>query len=210
MTNRINRRIKNFNPKNSYTKKNKLNFNYSEINKKERSRTMKHLNLKEQGRKLAFLILTVMIISQSVFTGCSDSNLTGPQSSGMNNSSPETGAIQKDTDSTKISLNMSLKYKSVNLKDSKYLESNNGNSFNNIVSISRELKPYEAVNLDEIQPYGIFGIYISSNGLFNLSNSDGMTFSAKTVLLEKCSFIDLKIQNLESGPINITGYVAGE
>jgi len=53
-------------------------------------------------------------------------------------------------------------------------------------------------------------LYISSEGSFTLSNSDGMSFSTKTVLMEKCSFIDLKARNNEQSPIKVSGFVAGE
>ena len=105
---------------------------------------------------------------------------------------------------------MNLSYKKNTISVSRLLESNIGYRFPKIVSIDRKLKPGEEIDLQELQPNGIFSLYLSGTGSFSLSNSDGMNLGTKTILLEKCSFIDLKLVNTEQTEIQVSGFVAGE
>jgi hypothetical protein len=170
--------------------------------------------LNNPKKAISVLSLIVMLSFSLLSAGCGDSNITDFNNSGSANTSAgkNTGVNTKDwyNDSTRIQLDMSIKFKAESIVDSKFLESNLGNNFNHIVSFSIDLKPGAELDLQELQEAGIFGLYLSSNGLFTLSNSDGMAFSSKTVLMEKCSFIDLKVTNQELKTIKVTGLVAGE
>lgn len=171
---------------------------------------MKQSN-KSNSQKSAAVILFSVILTLNLFLpGCSDSSLTGIQENSSFKSA--SGEITKPNfkDSTFIKLEMNISFKSECITDSKLLESNTGNRFNHITSFSKELKPGQDADLQEIQPTGIFGLYITSDGSFTLSNSDGLSFSSKSVLMEKCSFIDLKIRNEGQRSIKVSGFVAGE
>ncbi|MEO8211377.1 MAG: hypothetical protein ABI840_12530 [bacterium] len=173
--------------------------------KKERSNKMKEINL-----KLAAIVTLLLILISFPFNGCGDSNVAG-----VNENESKITAAGENTkaniyDSTLIRMDLSLKFKSAIISESKPLESNIGNRFNNIIPVSKDLKPNQELDLQELQPYGIFGLYLSGTGSFSLTNSDGMSFTAKTVLIEKCSFIDLKLKNQEQTPIHVNGFVAGE
>ena len=159
---------------------------------------------------ITVFVLSIIVLMNVTFSGCGDSNITGNERTASGN--PEAGKNIKQPvkDSTFIKLDMNILFKSECISESKLLESNNGNKFNNIVSFSKELNPGGELDLQELQQSGIFGLYISSEGSFTLSNSDGLSFSSKTVLMEKCSFIDLKVRNNEQSPIKVSGFVAGE
>ncbi len=90
------------------------------------------------------------------------------------------------------------------------MESNIGNTFNHIVSISQDLKPGDELDLEQLQPTGIFGLYLSASETFLIWNSDGMSFNSKTLLMEKCSFKDLKLRNESSAVMHLKGFAAGE
>ncbi|MEO8664760.1 MAG: hypothetical protein ABI462_04620 [Ignavibacteria bacterium] len=156
------------------------------------------------------MILLLLLTAATFLNGCSDQSPV----TALNNESNISGAgginNVKAIDSTQISLNMSLSFKSQNITDSKILESNTGYSFNHIVSVNHDVKPGEILDLQEIQPSGIFSLYLTANSTFTLTNSDGMSFCSKTILLEKCSFIDLKLRNDGARVIHVQGYVAGE
>ncbi len=157
------------------------------------------------------ILLMIIMTTQFWLNGCGDSNLTGISNTDYNsNTSSGVSSSNIQPDSTSIVLSMSLRFKNLAIKESKLMESNNGNRFNRITSIEQDVKPGEELDLQEIQPYGIFSLYLSGTGTFALTNSDGMNFTSKTILLEKCSFIDLKLINTEQKSIHVSGYLAGE
>lgn len=210
MTNQIIRKMRNKSCVYSGLQKAKRILKLTQETKKERRTEMKQLKQRVKNRRIAAVIMSAVIFSSTVFSGCGDSNLTGVQSAGKTNTVSESKPLEKNFDTTSITMNLVLRYKTISLQDSKYLESNNGNQFNSIVSVDIELKPGEEINLDELQPNGIFSLYLSGSGSFTLSNSDGMSFSSKSVFMEKCSFIDLKLKNIELKAIKVSGFVAGE
>ncbi len=166
-------------------------------------------NVKRISNKLASMIFSGLLTSLAIMS-CNDSNVAGTENyTSKISSSGERSGLSK-LDSTIINLDLNLQYKSESIRDSKILESNIGNRFNHIVSIDIELKPDEELDLQELQPYGIFGLYLSSTGSFELYNSDGIRFTSKTVLMEKCAFIDLRLRNQEQTPIHVRGFIAGE
>ncbi|MDQ3020964.1 MAG: hypothetical protein M3R36_10390 [Bacteroidota bacterium] len=167
---------------------------------------MKKINLRNTP-KVAALLIILFTIS---FNGCGDSNISGLNENESKLTAAGENSERNIYDSTVIRLDLSLKFKSASIAESKALESNIGNRFNSIIPISKDLKPNEELDLQVLQPYGIFGLYLSSTGRFSLTNSDGMSFTSKTVLMEKCSFIDLKLRNQEQTPIHVSGFVAGE
>lgn len=196
---------------NRKTKAENANSNLTIFNKYERRNRMKKLNLINNHKKaISVFVLSIIVSLNIIFTGCGDSDITGYQNSASVNTAAGESNFQPFKDSTIIRLDINIKFKSESITNAKLLESNNGNKFNNIVSFSRELNPGGELDLQELQQSGIFGLYISSEGSFTLSNSDGMSFSTKTVLMEKCSFIDLKVRNNEQSPIKVSGFVAGE
>ncbi|MEO8446044.1 MAG: hypothetical protein ABI528_01040 [bacterium] len=170
---------------------------------------MKKTNFKNTS-KIAMMILTVIALAFNfTLTGCNDSNVAGLiQSSSTNSAGGESTKPVRDT--TSIYLDMSIQFKSENITESKMLESNTGNQFNHIVRVDRELKPNEILNLEELQPTGIFGLYLSATGTFTLTNSNGLSLNSKSILLEKCQFIDMLLKNQEAKSIHVTGFVAGE
>ena len=180
------------------------------FNKYERRHKMKQSSKNNLPQKAAALVLLIIFSLIALISGCGDSNLTGIQGSGSGSSASGENIKPGFKDSTIIKLDMSISFKSETISDSKLLESNIGNKFNHIVSFKRDLKPGEELDLQDLQPTGIFGLYISSDGSFTLSNSDGMSFSTKSLLMEKCSFIDLKVRNEGQRTINVTGFAAGE
>ncbi|MBK9331528.1 MAG: hypothetical protein IPM96_03745 [Ignavibacteria bacterium] len=109
-----------------------------------------------------------------------------------------------------IMLEMNLHFGKVTMSNNRTLESNNGNNFNNIVKFDTLLNSNEILDLQEMQPYGIFALYLNSENDIEISNSDGMNIRCKTILLEKCSFIDLKLKNVSGIKIKVSGIVAGE
>lgn len=208
----INRRftVKNF-CKAEYGKRKTSNSNSVIFYKNERRDKMKKLNKIEILKKeISILILFIVAALNVAFTGCGDSNISGSQQTESGNTAAGNNTKPPLKDSTIIKLDLNISFKSEFISESKLLESNNGNKFNNIVSFSKVLNPRGELDLQELQQSGIFGLYISSEGSFTLSNSDGLSFSTKTVLMEKCSFIDLKIRNNEQSPIKVIGFVAGE
>ena len=197
--------------KSDYGKRKTTNSNSVIFNKNERGDKMrKPIKTIILNKATSVFVIFIMVILNAAYTGCGDSNITGSQQteSGITAAGKNTKPPLKD--STVIKLDMSISFKSEFINESKLLESNNGNRFNNIISFSRDLNPGGELDLQELQQSGIFGLYISSEGLFTLSNSDGLSFSTKTVLMEKCSFIDLKVRNNEQSSIKVSGFVAGE
>ncbi|MBK8552121.1 MAG: hypothetical protein IPL53_14090 [Ignavibacteria bacterium] len=179
--------------------------------KKERRSQMSGISLKNNPKQSIASLVLLALLSFSVLTaGCGDSILTGYQNTNSGVTAAGENKPVKDYDSTCIQLDLNIRFKSEKIAFSKLLESNTGNNFNQIVSFFRDLKPGEILNVQELGTYGIFGLYINSTGIFTLYNSDGMAFRSKTVLMEKCSFIDLKLRNDEQKIITVTGVVAGE
>lgn len=172
---------------------------------------MTKVSFRTNPKQAASIIALLILLSFPVIiSGCGDSNVTGFQNSGSGISAAGENKPVKDYDSTNIQLDLNLRFKSEKISDSRLLESNTGNNFNQIVSFSRDLNPGEILDLQDLGTYGIFGLYVKSTGIFTLYNSDGMAFRSKTVLMEKCSFIDLKLKNEEQKIIKVTGLVAGE
>lgn len=167
-------------------------------------------NLKSISNRITLIMIFSGLLTSFAIISCSDSNVAGTENkeSKISSSGERLGA--RKPDSTIINLDLTLQYKSESITDSKILESNIGNRFNHIVSIDIQLEPDQELDLQELQPYGIFGLYLSSTGSFTLHNSDGMGFTSKTVLMEKCSFIDLKLKNQEQTSIRVRGFIAGE
>jgi len=156
-----------------------------------------------------FMIFTLMLTSFAI-SSCNDPNIAEVYNKEQKiTNSGEAQGLNK-SDSTTIQLDLNLNFKSQRISDSKFLESNLGNRFNHIVSIDIKLGPDQELDLQELQPYGIFGLYLTSTGSFTLSNSDGINFTSKTVLLEKCAFKDLKLRNREQTSIHVRGFIAGE
>lgn len=157
--------------------------------------------------KLTIKILIMMVLTVFTFQGCdnsvSEKSESVNTSAGLRNS--ESGS---DLNSIKISLNLSFGKHSLGMD--KMLESNMGTHFNNIRRIDEKIAPGEEFDLQAIQPFGIFGLYLSADDIFELSNSDGLILSSKSVLFEKCSFIDLKVKNPTSSEISLSGFAAGE
>lgn len=178
-------------------------------NKNERRNKMKHYLLRSKSKLASAVISLSMLISSFSINGCGDSNISGVQDKEATiKSAGENLSLDKTLSG--IKLDMNLKFGSKSIKESRMLQSNNGEQFNHIVSIDSEIKPDEEIDLQELQPYGIFGLYICATDEFTLSNSDGMSFTSKTLLMEKCSFIDLKLKNVSQKSIQVKGFVAGE
>lgn len=157
-------------------------------------------------RNVVKAVVLMLLIS---FTGCGDSNVAGIHDS-QSTLSASGDRLGGKADSTSITLDLNLRFKSGSISDSKVLESNLGYKFYSIATLDRDLKPHEQLDLQQIQPKGIFALYLSATGTFDLSNSDGMKFSSKSLLMEKCAFIDLKLKNNESVSIHVKGILAGE
>ena len=157
--------------------------------------------------KLKIKILLMIFLTAIIIQGCensvSEKSESLNRSAGRNES--ESGS---DINSVKISLDLSFGKHSMGMN--KMLESNLGTHFNNITKVDAKLASGEELDLQEIQPFGIFGLYLSSDDMFELTNSDGLILSSKSLLLEKCSFIDLKVKNPTASEIHLTGFVAGE
>lgn len=179
-------------------------------NKNERRNKMKHYLLRSKSKIASAVIGFSILFSSLAINGCGDSNVSGVQDKEATiKSAGENKSLDKLTISG-IKLDMNLKFGRKNIVESRMLQSNNGEQFNHIISIDAEIKPNEEIDLQELQPYGIFGLYICATDEFTLSNSDGMSFTSKTLLMEKCSFIDLKLKNVSQKSIQVKGFVAGE
>jgi hypothetical protein len=109
-----------------------------------------------------------------------------------------------------LKLDLGLTSKAVNVNESRLMESNIGHNFNSIVPVKFDIGPGQALDLNEFQQNGIFALYLAGNGDFTLSNTDGMNLMVKSVMMERCSFIDLKIINNNSSKITVSGFLAGE
>ncbi len=152
----------------------------------------------------------IIIILMFIFTSCSDQNLTG---AGSSSGEPELSVTEnsgKDLGSSTMKLELRISSMRVNLSESRLLESNLGNQFNSITPVKIVLSPGASMQLEELQPNGIFALYLASDGDFTLTNSDGMNLTLKSVLMEKCSFLDLKVVNNTSDKLTVTGFLAGE
>lgn len=171
--------------------------------------SQKHRRTPKQLLSLGVIFFS-LLTTLSVFNSCSDPSSAGVQNTETNISGAENIRVPDRPDSTHIKLDVNVSFKSQSISESKFLESNIGNTFNHIVSVNHDLGPGEVLDLQELQPTGIFSLYLSANGTFSLSNSDGMSFSSKTLLIEKCSFIDLKLKNEGYKVMHVSGFVAGE
>ncbi len=158
------------------------------------------------GRSIALTILVCLFL----VSGCGDHSITGAGSSGndLKNSSADNSGNELSSSFIKLDLGISSKRVSVN--DSRLIESNSGNSFNSIVPVTLTLEPGMSEELQNIQQSGIFALYLTADGDFTMTNSDGLSVTLKSVLMEKCSFIDLKVTNNFHRKITITGFLAGE
>ncbi len=201
---------KEFNDRNSVLNKIQR-IQLSNINtKNERGNKMKHYFLRNAAKqKLMAIAISVLLLSFSA-AGCGDSNVAGINDQEHKITSSGEALTPEKQVSSGIKLSLNLMYKSKSINESRMLESNNGPEFNHIVSVDSEIKPYEEIDLQELQPYGIFALYLCGTEEFSLTNSDGMSLRSKSILLEKCSFIDLKLKNNGANTIHVTGFVAGE
>jgi hypothetical protein len=174
--------------------------------KNERRNKMKRSIFKNMKANTLLAVLLFFLIN-----GCGDSNVAGIHENEPKISGAGENFRRNISDTTSIRLDMSLKFKSESISDSKLLESNTGNQFNNILSIERDIKPGEEINFYESQPpYGIHALFFKSDGSFTLTNSSGLSITAKSLLMEKCEFIDLILKNEESKAIHVVGFIAGE
>ncbi|HAY33303.1 MAG TPA: hypothetical protein DCY06_04140 [Bacteroidetes bacterium] len=154
--------------------------------------------------KIKLTLMTVILLT--LVSGC-DNTVTNETESKTVSAGQKESVINR---TGTILLEMDLHFGKVTLSNNKTLESNNGNNFNNIVKFDTLIKQNDIIDLQELQPFGIFALYINSENDIELSNSDGMNIRCKTILLEKCSFIDLKIKNVSGKTIKVSGIVAGE
>ncbi|MBK8981730.1 MAG: hypothetical protein IPM38_05255 [Ignavibacteria bacterium] len=154
--------------------------------------------------KLKLTLMTVILLT--MVSGCDNSVTNETESKIVSAGQKESVTNRAST----IMLEMSLHFGKVTMSNNRTLESNNGNNFNNIVKFDTLLKPNQILDLQEMQPYGIFALYLNSEKDIEISNSDGMNIRCKTILLEKCSFIDLKLKNVTGSKIKVSGIVAGE
>jgi hypothetical protein len=164
----------------------------------------------KQRIKLRVLTTGFFIIQMFLLTSCGDQNPTGAGSSIREPELSATDNAGKNLSSSSMKLELGISSKRVNLSESRLLESNLGYQFNSIVPVELDLSPGAALQLEELQPNGIFALYLASDGDFTLSDSDGLNLTLKTVLMEKCSFIDLKVNNNTIDKITVTGFLAGE
>ncbi len=154
--------------------------------------------------KIKLALMTVIMLT--LVSGC-DNSVTYETESKIESAGQKESVMNR---TGTIMLEMNLHFGKVTLSNKCTLESNNGNNFNNIVKFDTLIKPNEIIDLQEMQPYGIFALYINSEKDVEISNSDGMNIRCKTILLEKCSFIDLKLKNVSGKIIKVSGIVAGE
>jgi len=155
--------------------------------------------------KIKVIVISILIIF--IAAGCENSVIDTHEEK-ISTAGMKSNDDSYSANSVKINLNLTFGKQSLDMNKS--LESNIGTHFNNIAKIDAVIEPGEELLLHEIQPYGIFVLYLTSDNVFELSNSDGMSFSSKSVLMEKCSFIDLKVKNPTQKDIHITGMLAGE
>jgi hypothetical protein len=158
-------------------------------------------------KKLAMLAALSVLAA----VGCGNYN---PAGSG-NSAAGESERIENSGDGNQISqsvlkLDLGISSKAVSVSESRLIESNTGNNFNNIVPVSLSLEPGETADLQERQPYGIFAVYLQADADFTLKTIDGLDLTVKSIMLERCSFIDLKIINSSQQSIKVSGIVAGE
>lgn len=163
------------------------------------------------NRKKAIIKTAILLIlAMSFLTGCGDSGITKvDQKDTKPSASGKTELIKKAHPKT-IELGVDLKFNSSIISDSKLLESNLGNDFGHISEFEVKLEAGEEFNLESLQLFGIFALYVSSDGPFEISSSSGINITVKTLLLDKCSFKDLKIKNSGSDIIQVKGVVGGE
>lgn len=168
----------------------------------------------KQNKKLrpltAVFTAAMLLINLLMFSGCGDSSLTG---AGSSERDEETNL--QESHSTKMSpsavkLDLGITSKRVSISESRLIESNLGNHFGNIVPVNITLNAGSSVQLQELQPNGIFALYLAADGEFSLSNTDGLNITLKSVFMEKCSFIDLAIVNNTASKLTVTGFLAGE
>lgn len=170
---------------------------------------MKRYNSKRPAA-ISFAALIYGAVMMGIISfGCGDSAVNDSTQNPVLSSSGK-AVSESYKDSTLIKLDLAIRFKSTNISSSCFMEGSNGNSFRHIVQFEKDLKPGDELDLHELQQSGIFALYVNSNGRFTISNPDGMSVSTKSLLFEKCEFIDLKIKNTESNSIHVAGFVAGE
>lgn len=152
------------------------------------------------------LLLTVTVMA----AGCGESGAPSGYSAAQMPDKKEADKGSNMSASSSVKYLLTLASDRFTIEESRLLESHNGNQFNNASAVKFTLEPGESFDLQDLQPYGIFALYLTSDGEFTLSNSSGMSFTSKTVLMEKCSFIDLKIENPYQKEILVKGFLAGE
>lgn len=157
--------------------------------------------------KINFLIAVFIFLSS--IQGCDNSVSQKTESESLGSSA---GLNHKEngSDINSIKIGMEISFGKNSLSMNKLLESNIGTHFNKVTKIDAKIAPGKELDLQEIQPNGIFGLFLNSSDIFILKNLDGMMFNSKSLLLEKCSFIDLIVINPTAAEISITGFVAGE
>ena len=165
-------------------------------------------NLKSNKARVSLAM--TMLACILLLAGCGDHSISGAGSSDGESGTGKLDKTKDDFSSSSIKLDLGIASKRVSVNDSRLLESNIGTSFNSIVPVTLILEPGMSEELQNIQPNGIFALYLSADGDFTLTNSDGLNFTVKSILMEKCSFIDLKITNNFHRKMEISGFLAGE
>ncbi|MBX7043348.1 MAG: hypothetical protein K1X85_10650 [Ignavibacteria bacterium] len=155
----------------------------------------------------------VMLAALSVLAavGCGNNNPAGSGYSAAGES--ERTEISGDGNSitqSVLKLDLGISSKAVSVSESRLIESNTGNQFNSIVPVSLSLEPGETADLQQLQPHGIFALYLHADADFTLKTIDGLDLTVKSIMLERCSFIDLKIFNSSQQSIKVSGIIAGE
>lgn len=154
----------------------------------------------------AAMVLTILLM----ISGCGDSSLTGAGSAEKDAETNLQESHSTKMSPTAVKLDFGITSKRVSISESRLIESNLGNHFGNIVPVNITLNTGGSVQLQELQPNGIFALYLTADGDFSLFNTEGLNITLKSVFMEKCSFIDLGIVNNTANKINVTGFLAGE
>ena len=164
-------------------------------------------SLKQELKKKMSMVAA---LSMLFAVGCGNYN---PAGSG-NNAAGDIG-VSGNTEAGKLKqsllrLDLGITSAKASVSESRFIESNNGNIFNSIAEVNLSIEPGEYADLQELQPYGIFAVYLAGDACFTLKTSDGLDLTVKSIMLEKCSFIDLKIFNSSQHAIKVSGIIAGE
>ncbi len=168
-------------------------------------RTIKYFKGGLKGSAAKVLLIMALMIS----TGCGENNPAGLGTSTRDVESADK-IESRTSDRSAIRLDLGITSVAARMSESRLMYSNNGNSFNNIVPVKLYVGPGESVALNEIQSNGIFALYLNAESDFTLTNSDGLNLSVKSIMLERCSFIDLTAINHGQNEIVISGFLAGE